>query len=442
MTSADSTPQRAPRSATRQGRPNYTLRRIGALGVVILLALIGYALAVGLAPLPQLRPVLSGAAEQRIELDGAGAETAVRDQDLPTAIGWASPTRAGADSGADSGADGPIWTNDERAYPIASITKLVTVLVGLEKQPLAPGENGPMYTYSEADRAREAELRRLDAIMHPVPVGSRFSTRELFELMLLPSSNDYAIAYADWVFGDNAGYRAAVADWAKRHGLDSLRVVEPSGLDEGNVASAADLVRLGRIALQHPVVLEITRMRAATIPGIGKVTSTNPLLGSVKGVTGLKTGSLDAAGFNLLASQTVRVKGRELVQLSATLARPTREVRAASGRETLAEMAALPKRKRIVAEGEHLGSVTTWQGERVELVAAAEARAVLVPGESATRTAEVSGIAAAPMGTRVGEIRITAPVDTPSVAVITAAPIVQPGLWWRVTHPARVFGWG
>ena len=462
MTSAAPTPERAGDPAFPQRRPNYTLRRLSALGIAILLALLGYTAAVALAPLPQLHPALAVDAdttEQAVSLDETKAKAAVEAQSLPTAIGWADPERDGIGSIED---DSPIWSNDRKAYPIASITKLVTVLVGLEKQPLAPGENGPMYTYGEADRAREAELRGLDAIMHPVPVGSRFSTRELLELMLLPSSNDYAIAYAHWVFGDNAGYRSAVETWAKRHGLSSLRVVEPSGLDAGNVANAADLVRLGRIALQNPTVREIARLKTATIPGVGKVVSTNPLLGSVKGVTGLKTGSLDAAGFNLLASQTVKVMGRELVQISATLARPTREARADSGREMLAEMAAMPKRKRIVTKGEELGSVRTWQGESVSLLAAEDARAVLAPAEHVLRTVEVGktgvisyeggrsvfgtiemhGRSALKAGSPVGSVRFDGPGNLAPVDVVLGSAIAEPDLWWRMTHPAEVFGWG
>lgn len=461
MTLAEPAPECALPSAPRPDRPNYRRRRLGALAVLILLALLGYTAAVGLAPMPQLRATLAvdtDTTEQAVWLDETKAKAAVKAQSLPTAIGWADPERDGMGSIED---DSMVWSNDRKAYPIASITKLVTVLVGLEKQPLEPGENGPMYTYSEADRAREAELRGLDAIMHPVPVGSRFSTRELLELMLLPSSNDYAIAYAHWVFGDGEGYRRAVETWAKRHGLRSLRVVEPSGLDAGNVANAADLVRLGRIALQNPTVREITRLKTATIPGVGKVTNTNPLLGSVKGATGLKTGSLDAVGFNLLASQTVTVKGRELVQISATLARPTREARADSGREMLAEMAALPRRKRIVAEGEELGSVRTWQGERVSLVAAEDARAVLAPAEHVLRTVtvgkteaityeagqsvfgtiEMQGRSALKAGSPVGSVRFDGPEDLVPVDVVLAAAIAEPDLWWRMTHPAEVFDW-
>ena len=335
-----------------------------------------------------------------------------------------------------------MWSNDDEAHPIASITKLVTVLVGLEQQPLAPGEDGPEYVYSAADQQREGELRALDAIMHPVPVGTVFTTRQLLELALIPSSNDYAIAYAYWVFGDNEAFVAAVDAWAEEHGLDSLSIVEPSGLSSENRANAADLVRLGRLALQNPTVLEITGMSRAEIPNIGEVTSTNPLIDR-KGVIGLKTGSLDAAGYNLLLARTTRVKGRDLVQLAATLARPSREARAASGDEMLALMADLPKRKRFVAEGEEVGSVTTWQGELVPLVAAQGARGVLLPGESATRTvslAPLRGETAA--GGSVGEIVIDAPTAPAPVPVVTGAAIVEPDFWWRLTHPGELLGRG
>ncbi|MCB1273375.1 MAG: D-alanyl-D-alanine carboxypeptidase [Leucobacter sp.] len=416
------------RLAQRRQRRRFSQRRRRRLTATLTVTAVliggGYSAAVGLAPLPELSPQLSVDATQTITASTKKAEAAVASQSLPTAIGW--------------GDGNAVWSNDDEAHPIASITKLVTVLVCLEQQPLEPGEDGPDFVYGAAEAQREAELRAQDAIMHPVPVGTVLTTRQVLELALIPSSNDYAIAYAYRVFGGNDAFVDAASAWAAEHGLESLSIVEPSGLSAENRASAADLVRLGRLALQNPTVLEIVKMTSADVPPIGRIETTNPLLGEVKGVMGLKTGSLDVAGFNLLLAQKKKFKGRSFVQLSATLARPSREARAASGREMLALMDGLPGRKRFVAEGEEVGSVTTWQGERVPLLTAAGARGVLLPGESATRSISLGAVDSGAAGRVVGSIAIEAPTEVDPVTIVTGAAITEPDFWWRFTHPAEV----
>lgn len=422
MSAAPTPPVNARRAAAKRRRRRLTT----TVSVALVLAVGGYVAAVALAPLPELKPELSAEPERQASAPEEAVEDALFEVDAPTAIAWADGER--------------VWANTEKAFPIASITKLVTVLVGLEAQPLKQGEDGPSYTYSAADRQREGELRALDAVMYPVPVGTRFTTRELMELMLIPSANDYAIAYANWVFGSNKAYVAAVEEWAEQHGLKSLRIVEPSGLDDGNRASVVDLARLARIALKNPTVLEFTRMKTVTLPIIGEVRSTNPLLGEVRGVIGLKTGALDAIGYNLLLAQKATVDGRRLTNISVTLGRPSLEARAASGREMLEVMAGLPQRTDFAVAGEELGSVTTWQGQRVSLVTSRSESGVLLPGESFTRSIELAGVSAGPKGSAVGGIRIDAPGDADPVPVVTAAAIAEPDLMWRILHPWALLG--
>jgi len=401
-------------------------RAILALSIVLVLIAGGYATAAALAPLPTLRPVLSTEAETQIDADAEGAAAAVEAQRLPTAIGWADGDE--------------VWSNDDASYPIASLTKLVTVLVCLEAQPLEPGADGPAHTWTAEDQRRQYEYLAMQGVAYPIPVGTEVTTRQMLELSLLPSANDFAAAYAYSVFGSNDAFVDAVDAWKKKHGLDSLQVVEPTGLDERDRANAADLVRIARLALQNPTMSEFTRMKSAELPwGIGRVVNTNPLLGKVRGVIGLKTGSLNVVGYNLVVAQESDASGREVVNIAVALARPTKGDRAASGRAMLTAMADLPREVGAVEGGEVLGSVSTWQGDRVGLVAQAGAGAVLLPGEALRRTVELGAVEAGPAGGAVGEVRVSAPTDVDPVPVVTSAPIVEPDYWWRLTHPAELF---
>lgn len=409
-------------ASSRTGR----WRRVLAWSIpaVLLVGAGGYVAAAAAAPLPPA--MLQSEAEQSLTLtaDTAAAQAAVDSRELPTAIGWLDGEE--------------VWTNDETAYPLASISKLITVLVAQEAQPLAPGEAGPTYTWTEADRERQEYYLSLDGVAYPVPVGTEMTLREMLTLIFLPSANDFAAAYAYSVFGDNEGFVAAVNDWADRHGLESLEFVEPTGMDEGNRANPADLIRIGRMALANPTIAEFTRTQSAVMPwGIGLVENTNPLLGELPGMLGVKTGRSASAGFNFLAAQESTADGREVVKMSVTLARPSIAARAQSGRDMLAALESLPERTQIVVDGERIGTLVAPDGSSVELVAAGEASTTLLPGESATRSVKLNSAAAS--GSEFGEITVDTPSGDTVVPIRGAGTLTEPDLWWRITHPHVLF---
>lgn len=402
------------------------LRVIGGTALVLVLAMGGYVAACAAAPLPALRPALLAPATASIAADTAPAEAAVAAETLPTAFGW-----VGEDT---------VFANDPAPHPLASITKLVTVLVCQQAAPVAPGEAGPSYTWTEADVQRQAELVALDGVAFPVPAGTVFSAHDMLTLMLLPSANDFAAAYADSIFGSNEAFVAAATAWAEEHGLESLSVVEPSGMDEGNQASAADVVRIGQLVLADPTLAALTRLPVADVPGIGIVENTNPLLGSA-GVIGLKTGRSSDAGYNLAAAQTGDVDGRPVVKISVTLGRPTAQERADSSRRVLAAMNTLAQPREFVAEDEKLGSVVTWTGAVVPLLATHASAGTLVPGEAASRKISLDPLAAGPAGQAAGSVAIDSPTGAAKIGVVTGAAIAEPDLWWRLTHPQELLNW-
>lgn len=425
MSSADTTELR---SAARRRMMIRRRRSVVTLLLLVILAAVAYVAACALTTLPSPRATLSVEAEAAVAADAAAAQAVVDAQPLPTAIGWADGEE--------------VWSNDDTAYPLASVSKLLTVLVCLEAQPLEPGADGPTYLWTAEDRARQEYYLGLDGVAYPIPVGTEITLRQMLQFIFLPSANDYAAAYAYWTFGDNDAFLTAVDAFAAKHGLDSVNFVEPTGMDDDNRASAGDLVRIARIALQNPTVLEFTGMSSAEMPwGIGLIENTNPLLGDVPGVIGLKTGALNVVGYNLVLAQRVDALGREVVNISVTLARPSKEDRAASGYEMLTAMAPLPQHFELVAEGEEVGSVLTITGERIALVTAASTGSVLLPGEAARRTVDLLTVEPGAAGSTAGTVRVATPTGDVDIPVVTAAEISEPDLWWRLTHPALVFGW-
>jgi D-alanyl-D-alanine carboxypeptidase (penicillin-binding protein 5/6) len=186
-------------------------------------------------------------------------------------------------------------SNDREHLPIASITKLMTVLVALRHSRL-----DDVVTVSR----RASEVGESSIYLRK---GERLTVRDLVEAALIQSANDAAVALAEYVGGSQAAFFAMMNEEAQRLGLRDTHFANPDGLDApGHYSSAHDVTRLARIAMKSPVVREIAGRSTATIAG-GRVLYTwNDLLGTFPGVFGVKTGHTAAAGWSEVAAARVR----------------------------------------------------------------------------------------------------------------------------------------
>ena len=156
------------------------------------------------------------------------------------------------------GFDGLLAAGNEQApMATASITKVITALVVLEEHPIAPGEGGPEITYTDADVAIYWDMIAQNGSVAPVQAGATLTLRESLEAMLLPSGNNYAISIANWGFGSVDAFLERARTWLDARGLANTRIADSSGLSLDNVSTAAELVRLGELALENPVLAEI-----------------------------------------------------------------------------------------------------------------------------------------------------------------------------------------
>ncbi|GAA4375244.1 D-alanyl-D-alanine carboxypeptidase family protein [Agromyces bauzanensis] len=402
----------------------YRRRRIvvfGALALVLALIATGAvytADALG-APIPAATPAVTdpepvAAAPQQLRLPGFGSYAV-------GAVGF----------------DGLLAAGEEAAsVPIASITKVVTALVLLEAHPIAPGEGGPEIAYTDADVDIYWDMVAQNGSVAPVLPGATLTLRESLEAMLLPSGNNYAISLANWGFGSVDTLVERANAWLVEHGLASTRLVDTSGLSLDNVSTAADLVRLGEIALTNPVLAEIVATPAVDIPELGALKNSNRLLGT-HGVDGIKTGTTDDAA-NLLFSADVPVGSTSVTIVGVLLGGETHavlndaiaalldsiapgfhEVAPLEANQTLAEYAT-PWGDTARARTTAAASVVVWNDTPVDVEVHAE------PVTLAARGAEV-GTAIVRAGAR----EITVPL------VLDAA-LADPGTWWRLTNPGAL----
>jgi D-alanyl-D-alanine carboxypeptidase len=171
--------------------------------------------------------------------------------------------------------------------PIASITKLMTVIVALEHVKLS--DEVSVQRSAAAVGESSIELR----------AGEHITVHDLVEAALIQSANDAAFALATYAGGgDVAAFVREMNEKAQQLRLADTHFVRPDGLDApGEHSSAADVTRLARIAMREPEIRDVVRLRTDAITG-GRVLHTwNDLLGSFPGLFGVKTGHTGAAGW-------------------------------------------------------------------------------------------------------------------------------------------------
>lgn len=197
--------------------------------------------------------------------------------------------------------------NSETVLPIASITKLMTALVVLERG--LDLEQRVVINREDFAATRNSRMR---ARLRP---GSVLTRDELLMLALMASDNLAAAALARTYPGGSEPFVAAMNAEASRLGLHDTRFADPTGLSPDNVSSAQDLARLVKAAHGYALIREYsTRPSAHVRARGGKVgyNNTNSLVRSGSwGIELSKTGYIAAAGRCLVMQ--MRVASRDLV---------------------------------------------------------------------------------------------------------------------------------
>jgi D-alanyl-D-alanine carboxypeptidase len=192
-----------------------------------------------------------------------------------------------------------LWRRDPtRVLPIASLTKMMTALVVVDRVP----RGRKVLITKEA-------LHYKGSAVGLLPRGKWIGVETMLHGLLLPSGNDAAIALAQRAARTVPRFVRLMNARAKDMGLACTRYSSPDGFeDRGNHSCAADLAAVARQLLRTPRLARIVRRRSASLPfpikgGKIYLYNNNPLLRSgYPGATGVKTGYTDAAGRCLVAS--------------------------------------------------------------------------------------------------------------------------------------------
>lgn len=324
------------------------------------------------------------------------------------------------------------------AVPMASISKVVTALVVLQAKPLQPGQAGPTITMSSADAALYGHYLALNGDVVRVQAGYQFSELDLLRLMLIKSANNYAGSLADWAFGSTSGYATAAGSWLAAHGLTGIHVVEPTGIDPSNVGTAADLVKLGELALADPVIAPIVATAQAQLPNVGGIQNTNMLLGT-DGVEGIKTGTLDGWGANLLFASKQTIGATTVTIVGVVLGGTDHPTIDRDIQTLIGSIASGFHELRLATAGQVVGSYATAWGQHAEARAAKDLVVVVYGAVNPTPQVRAARITTAPKGADAGSVRFTLGATSATVPLVLSAAITDPGPAWRLGHPGFAF---
>lgn len=182
----------------------------------------------------------------------------------------------------------------ERRY-IASITKMMTALLALEKGNLSDSIDITEDVYVNRDSR--------------VRLGDGYVMNELVYEMMMISDNDAAYALAKHVAGDTLRFYEMMNQKALYLGMDSTHFANPNGMpNPNNYSSPADLIKLARYAMRDSMFAAIVGTAERDIPLIDgrhmACRNSNALLHTYEGCIGIKTGFTYQAGYCLASAAT------------------------------------------------------------------------------------------------------------------------------------------
>ena len=321
--------------------------------------------------------------------------------------------------------------------PIASITKIITALVVLAKAPLRVGEAGPSISFSNADEAVLKSYAARNGEVYPIRVGGTMSERDVLTVALVPSANNYARALADWAFGSEANFLPVARAWLVAHGMTATTLTDCTGLNPENTSTPTDLITLGKLALQNPVISALISTKTATLPVVGTIKNTNLLLGTA-GIDGIKTGTLDSAGASLLFSSRLTIGGHLVVLVGVVLDGPNHPTIDAAV-ETLVTAAREGFHLVTLAtKGQRFAAYTTIWGHRASAVATRTVALVVWGGTPISARWTAFDLTSGRKGTVVGTVSFSAGTQHVTIPLQLSARLDGPDAGWRLSHPGEL----
>lgn len=199
--------------------------------------------------------------------------------------------------------------NADERRPVASVTKVMTILLTLEALDEGKITEEDEVTVSEHAASMGGSQAFLDA-------NASYTVRELLKSMIVASANDSAVALAEYLEGSEEGFVRRMNERAQELGLANTHYVNCTGLPaQGHYTTARDVAALSAQLDRHPLYYTFSTIWMDEIAHSGgrvtQLTNTNRLIRFYPGSDGYKTGSTNEARYCI--SATAKKDGMRLI---------------------------------------------------------------------------------------------------------------------------------
>ena len=225
-----------------------------------------------------------------IQNPAAAAETGQQEEKEKLSLNARAAVLMDADSGRIL-----YGKNETRAFPMASTTKIMTLIVALE--------------HNEPDQIvmASAGASAMPEVRLGVHEGERYRMEDLYYAMMLESFNDAAMMIAEGTVGSVENFAELMNEKAISLGCTQTYFITPNGLDAADEkgvhsSTAEDMAKIMRYAIDNEDFLKITQTADYSFTDCDRkrsfeVHNKNVLLTMMDGVLSGKTGYTADAGY-------------------------------------------------------------------------------------------------------------------------------------------------
>lgn len=251
-----------------------------------------------------------GAAEQEDESAAERTETVQESAETPMEEGTPITLTAPSAILIEASTGRVIFEkNADERRPVASVTKVMTILLTLEA--IDSGRVGESDSVPVSERA--ASMGGSQAFLD---ANQSYTLSELLKCVIVASANDAAVALAEYIDGAEEAFVRRMNERAQELGLNDTHYVNCTGLPaDGHYTTARDVASLSAHLDEHPLYYTFSTIWMDEIKHKGgrvtQLTNTNRLIRFYEGCDGYKTGSTNEAKYCMAA--TAKKNGMRLI---------------------------------------------------------------------------------------------------------------------------------
>ncbi len=323
--------------------------------------------------------------------------------------------------------------NADQKLPPASLTKMMTSYILGQALEEGKVKRDDLVTISEAAWAQNFPG---SSVMF-LEVGKQVSVDDLNRGIIIQSGNDATVAVAEHLAGSVNSFADLMNSWAARLGMNDSHFVTPHGLhSEDMYTTARDMALLGQALIRDvPEEYAIYAEKSFTFNGITQHNRNSLLWDQSLNVDGIKTGHVEAVGYNLVSSATKD----DMRLIAVVMGAANERARAAESKKLLTYGFRFYQTLTPYEAGSKLVDQQIWMGDKDTVTLGVDkAVAVTIPrGQAQSLQADFTLDQAlkAPLakGERVGTLHLKlGDKDVATVPLVALEDIEQGGLFSRL----------